>query len=124
MVEANKNQLPEGTVYEGWSRYVQSDRFRTTVDTKYWALQPEDNWEIIPDDHSQVDFRIFPGDQLSLPEQALKVLGSKPNEKVEVTIRPQENGVALVVIVGFKLEVTRTPDEQSAPARPIDIDHW
>lgn len=124
MVEANKDQLPKGTVYEGWSRTVGGNQFRPTIDTRRWSFRPEDKWGVVPDEHSQVDFRIFPGDQLSIPEQVLKVLGSKPNEKVEVTIRPQKNGTALVVMVGFKLEVNRTPDEQSIPARPIDIDNW
>jgi len=103
---------------------VRPNCFRTAVETRVWDLNSKDVWEIVPDEHSQVDFKVSQGSSFSFQDKLLALLGSKPNDKIKLAVKPDEKGNTIITIVGVQLKVNRMPDEQSDPIKPMDIDHW
>lgn len=113
-------------VAEVWSRtVVPTSLFTSDIRTRVWDLKPDEEWRAIPDQKSQADFVIKPGQRIAFPEQISRatkkdgsVIGIKNGEVVN-----NESEPLVLTIVGVKLEVDRRPDEESVP-RPFDIDNW
>ena len=128
MPQEIKNQsIPKEIVAEMWSRTVMSTSlFTSGTETKVWDLKPGEEWEAIPDEHSQADFVIKPGQTLKFPDQI-----TQATRKDGVLIKIDEGQVAndgsdklVLTVVGMKLKVNRQPDEYSGIPKPVDIDHW
>lgn len=111
---------------EVWSRTaVSTSLFTSGIRKRVWDLKPGEEWRAIPDQESQADFVIKPGQRIAFPEQisrATRKDGSVIRVKNGVVVN-EESEPLILTILGVRLEVDRKPDAESMP-EPVDIDNW
>ena len=111
---------------EVWSRTVVSTSlFTSGIKTRVWDLKPGEEWRATPDQKSQADFVVKPGQRIAFPEQISRAT-RKDGSVIEIKngeVVNEESEPLVLTIEGVRLEVDRKPDEESIP-EPFDIDNW
>ncbi len=126
MTQEAKNRPSGEMSAEAWSRTAVSTSLLTSgIRTRVWDLKPGEEWKAIPDQKSQADFLIKPGQRIVFPEQISRAI-RKDGSVLEITngeVVNDEIEPLTLTIEGVRLEVDRKPDEESIP-EPVDIDNW